>query len=77
MSEPLSSEKKLVSEIEAIVDRVGFDWPSNEPRRDVPPERTLFHSRADLDNAVWHRAVLMKEIRRLREYEWMYKELQK
>lgn len=62
----------LFKTIEDQVSRVGFDWPSNVSRRDVAPERILYRSRQDIADAVWHRAVLMAEVKRLREIEFVY-----
>lgn len=68
--------KDQLDEIKARAAGIGYDWPSTDVKRDGPPERVVFpNGLPSLSEVCWDRQLLLNEVARLQEYEWMYKDL--
>jgi len=75
MSEQAPTKDQLAA-IEARASRVHYDWPSTDVKRLGAPERTLFPTGIPpVAEVCWDRQVLLNEVKRLQEFECMYKEL--
>ncbi|HYC01597.1 MAG TPA: hypothetical protein VEC57_20870 [Candidatus Limnocylindrales bacterium] len=61
MSEKITDEQ--IQAISAEYARLRFDWPSNEKRRDIPPERILYCDGMVPIHAEWHVTLLLQAIR--------------